>query len=316
MELHRYMTSASGWTEVDADYSPDTQAPSPFLWTEVTHMTRDDEPELARLLAVESELLAYFLETDASFVTTDSNALFQLATRTARVEAETLHYSSLLISMTSGGLIIAESGDSGIGAATRARIACHREPSDPWNMLSLLLDEYADSYLPVMEAVEDQAISMEEHLSTAPLSQSQLSTLFRMRRQLMLLQRIIDPVSNLVARLDHTERLPNSGQAADFRAARDELHRLESRVEGAWQVVTSVVEMSNLLEQQRQGNASRQLAAWAAIVAVPTAIAGIFGMNFNRMPGLDTENGPWIALAVMAIACACLYWRFRRIGWL
>jgi len=80
--------------------------------------------------------------------------------------------------------------------------------------------------------------------------------------------------------------------------------------------MTSVFEASALLEQQRQGAITRQLAAWAAILAVPTAIAGIYGMNFENMPELRTTYGYYVVLSVIWLLCIILYWRFRKGGWL
>ena len=71
-----------------------------------------------------------------------------------------------------------------------------------------------------------------------------------------------------------------------------------------------------MLEQQRQGDITRQLAAWAAILAVPTAVAGIYGMNFAFMPELHWKYGYFAVLGVIAVTCAVLYARFRRSGWL
>ena len=82
------------------------------------------------------------------------------------------------------------------------------------------------------------------------------------------------------------------------------------------EVLTSVFEFSNLLEQQRTGAITRQLAAWAAILAVPTAIAGIYGMNFEHMPELKTEYGYFVVLGVIAVICTGLYMRFKRTKWL
>jgi magnesium transporter len=81
-------------------------------------------------------------------------------------------------------------------------------------------------------------------------------------------------------------------------------------------VLTSVFEVSNLLEQQRQGVITRQLAAWAAILAVPTAIAGIYGMNFENMPELKTQYGYFVVIGIIALLCGVLYLRFKRAGWL
>jgi magnesium transporter len=70
------------------------------------------------------------------------------------------------------------------------------------------------------------------------------------------------------------------------------------------------------MEQQRQGTITKQLAAWAAILAVPTAIAGIYGMNFENMPELQAKYGYFVVVAVIALICALLYRRFRKLGWL
>ena len=81
-------------------------------------------------------------------------------------------------------------------------------------------------------------------------------------------------------------------------------------------MLTGVFEFSSLLEQQRQGTITKQLAAWAAILAVPTAIAGIYGMNFDYMPELRARYGYFVVVGVIALICALLYRRFRKLGWL
>jgi acyl-CoA synthetase (AMP-forming)/AMP-acid ligase II len=84
-----------------------------------------------------------------------------------------------------------------------------------------------------------------------------------------------------------------------------QLRGVESRV------VSTVV-----LEQHRQGVITRQLAAWAAILAVPTAIAGIYGMNFDYLPELHWRWGYPMVWVLIITICGGLLWRFRRIGWI
>jgi magnesium transporter len=102
----------------------------------------------------------------------------------------------------------------------------------------------------------------------------------------------------------------------DFQDVLDHVRRVETRVGGLREILTSVFEAANLLEQQRQGVITRQLAAWAAILAVPTAIAGIYGMNFANMPELRMEYGYYIILCVIVVLCGGLYIRFRKARWL
>jgi magnesium transporter len=96
----------------------------------------------------------------------------------------------------------------------------------------------------------------------------------------------------------------------------DHVRRVQMMVDDLREVLTSVFEFSNLLEQQRTGAITRQLAAWAAILAVPTAIAGIYGMNFEHMPELKTQYGYFVVLAVIVITMVGLFMWFRRTKWL
>jgi magnesium transporter len=84
------------------------------------------------------------------------------------------------------------------------------------------------------------------------------------------------------------------------------VRRVDAIVNSLRDVLTSVFEVSNLLEQQRQGVITRQLAAWAAILAVPTAIAGIYGMNFENMPELKTQYGYFVVVGIIVLLCAVL----------
>ena len=96
----------------------------------------------------------------------------------------------------------------------------------------------------------------------------------------------------------------------------DHVRRVQMMVDDLREVLTSVFEFSNLLEQQRTGAITRQLAAWAAILAVPTAIAGIYGMNFEHMPELKTQYGYFIVLGVIAVTMSGLFFWFKRTKWL
>jgi magnesium transporter len=94
------------------------------------------------------------------------------------------------------------------------------------------------------------------------------------------------------------------------------VQRAEYRLAGLRDIAASVIETNGMLEQQRQGVITRQLAAWAAILAVPTAIAGIYGMNFDHMPELRWAFGYPLIVGTMGGICLMLYLRFKRIGWL
>ena len=187
----------------------------------------------------------------------------------------------------------------------------------PDYVLHGILDFVVDGYLPMVEKLEDRVLEMEKHMLISFLERDQIRRLFRMRRQVILFQRVLGPMSEMIGRMTHLE-LPciDDNARPYFRDVHDHVRRVEGMVSGLREVVTSVFEASNLLEMQRQGTITRQLAAWAAILAVPTAIAGIYGMNFQHMPELETQYGYYVVLGVIFSLCGILYYQFRKSGWL
>jgi magnesium transporter len=180
-----------------------------------------------------------------------------------------------------------------------------------------LLDLVVDHFQPIMEQLEDSVQAMEDAAINAFPEQSTIRRIFRLRRQLRRFLRIVGPMEEVCERLATTD-LPAIDPSARiwFRDVLDHVRRTLARVDGLKETLASIVETAGLLEAHRQGAITRQLAAWAAILAVPTAIAGIYGMNFEHMPELRQTWGYPAVLAAIAAICGGLFWRFRRIGWL
>lgn len=184
-------------------------------------------------------------------------------------------------------------------------------------VLHAVLDYIVDGYFPIIDAIEEEMLEMERSALDAFLNRAEITHIFGLRRDLMRFGRILGPMEEVASRLEHHD-MPcvDADVRPYFRDVRDHVRRVASRVEGLREVVTSVFEASSLLEQQRQGAITRRLAAWAAILAVPTAIAGVYGMNFDIMPELHWKYGYFATIVVIALACLFLYTRFKRAGWL
>ncbi|APG62159.1 magnesium transporter [Sphingorhabdus lutea] len=194
----------------------------------------------------------------------------------------------------------------------------------PWQLkegpdyvLHAILDFIVDGYFPVIDRMEEQVLAMEDQALEHFLNRAQTTKLFNMRRDLFKLQRIMGPMEDMVSRFINLG-LPQIDASIHpyYRDLLDHIRRVEYRGEGLRETLSSVLDTSGLLEQQRQGIITRQLAAWAAILAVPTAIAGIYGMNFKFMPELEWKYGYTIIMAAMAMICGILYRRFKKAGWL
>ncbi len=184
-------------------------------------------------------------------------------------------------------------------------------------VLHAVLDFIVDGYLPIADKFEEVAHTIEEAAIDQFPDPTTIRRIFRLRRELRRFERIIGPMEEMTQRLAESD-LPTIDPSARiwFRDVLDHVRRAMARMEGLKETLAVTVETAGLLEQYRQGVITRQLAAWAAILAVPTAIAGIYGMNFDDLPELHWRWGYPMVWALIVTICGGLWWRFRRIGWL
>ncbi len=247
------------------------------------------------------------------------NQLFIVARTAAIEEGETIAYGQTALFLARDFLITVRFGSSRAHDKLRARLESDatRLIEGPDYVAHAILDFVVDGYQPIMEKLEVSTQTMEERAIDQFPDQATIRRIFRLRRQLRKFERIVGPMEEVCERLATTE-LPviDPGAKVWFRDVLDHVRRTIARVAGLKETLASVVETASLLEAHRQGVITRQLAAWAAILAVPTAIAGIYGMNFDFMPELRVWWGYPAVLAAIAVICGGLFWRFRRIGWL
>jgi magnesium transporter len=311
-------------SEVDiAQASPKLENKTDFIWI---GLHEPDDATLALVqkqfglheLAVEDALDPRHLPKMESY----GDHLFVVA-RTVHLEgtdgASRIGYGNTAIFVGRQFIITVRHGSDRGHAPVRTQLE-----ATPWLLkqgpdyaLHAILDFIVDGYFEVIDVVEEQVLAMEDRALDSFLDRAQTARLFTVRRDLFRLTRILGPMEDLANRFINID-LPQVDANIDpyFRDLADHIRRVSYRVAGLRDTLTSVIETSGLLEQQRQGAITRQLAAWAAILAVPTAIAGIYGMNFDIMPELRWEYGYYAVVGVMVTICLSLYVRFKRAGWL
>ena len=184
-------------------------------------------------------------------------------------------------------------------------------------ILYALLDFIVDNYMPVIETIQAEVEEIEDCILAETYTQSRVGRLYQLRRDLLRLRNAAIPLVEVCRRLEQPG-LPGIDAEMQplFRDVSDHIRRVQEEIESLREVLAFAFETSLMTGQAQQTEITRKLAAWAAILAVPTAVAGIYGMNFEFMPELQWKYG--YAFAVMAIVAVCgwLYWRFRRNGWL
>lgn len=245
--------------------------------------------------------------------------LFIVARTVAMPEGDNLTYGQTAIFLGRDFIVTVRQGSTRKHEALRQRLENDDErlTEGPDYVAHAILDFLVDGYQPVLEKLEDAVVTIEEQAIQRFPEPSTIRRIFRLRRQFRRFIRVIGPMEEVCERLA-TADLPVIDPSARiwFRDVLDHVRRTMSRMDGLRETLASVVETASLLEQHRQGAMTRQLAAWAAILAVPTAIAGIYGMNFDYMPELHQKWGYPAVWGVIIAVCGGLWLRFRRIGWL
>lgn len=187
----------------------------------------------------------------------------------------------------------------------------------PAYVLYALFDFVVDQYFPVVEALEEQFDVIETDVFDGDSSRETTADLYNFSRKLQSLRRAVAPLLDVVQRLERFEGslIPESMQVY-FRDVHDHLLRILEMIDALAEANRSALAAHLSLLSVAQSDENKRLAAWAAIIAVPTMVAGIYGMNFRFMPELDWRLGYPAVLGSMAVTCWVLYRKFKQTGWL
>jgi magnesium transporter len=186
----------------------------------------------------------------------------------------------------------------------------------PGAALHAIIDRVVDDYGPIISALENDVRQVEADVFTQDRP-TPAERIYRLKREVLELYGAIAPLVEPIDRLErgHYPFIP-AELIPYFRDVKDHLIRSVREVEGFRELLTSVLTANLTQISVRQNEDVRKISAWAAIIAVPTLISGIYGMNFEHMPELGWTFGYPLALGGMATACALLFGLFKRAGWL
>ncbi len=201
------------------------------------------------------------------------------------------------------------------------RARCEQEPEQlsqgPAFVLYTLMDAVVDRYFPVFDALEEELETIEEQIFTIGAQRATVERLYQLKRKATTLKHAIAPLLEAVGRL-HGGRVPLmfSGTQEYFRDVSDHLHRINTSIDAMRDTINTAIQVNLSMVTIDESEVNKRLAAWAAIFAVATAFAGIWGMNFEHMPELEWKYGYPAALLVLVTICGYLYYRFKKSGWL
>jgi len=186
----------------------------------------------------------------------------------------------------------------------------------PGAVLHALLDLVVDDYQPAIEGLENDIDEVEEELFSGDRT-NPAERIYRLQREVLGFRKatapLVDPLERLAS--GHFEMIHPEIREY-FRDVNDHLIRARDQLDAMRDLLAGSLQANLAQVGVRQNEDMRRISAWVAIIAVPTAIAGIYGMNFEHMPELRWELGYPAALLAMLVICAALYRYFKRVGWL
>lgn len=184
-------------------------------------------------------------------------------------------------------------------------------------VLYALMDAVVDRYFPVLQKLEGELEGIEERIFANTSPRANIEALYGLKQRLMVIRHAVGPLLEGVSNLSGT-RVPMIcvGMREYFRDIYDHLQRLNQTIEYVRETVATAISVNLSMISQQESETVKRLAAYAALVAVPTMIAGIYGMNFDHMPELRWRYGYLLALGVMAVLDGYLYYRLRKAEWL
>lgn len=239
--------------------------------------------------------------------------------KTAQFRSGELHFGETHLFLGRHYLITVRHGAS--SAYTDVRARCEEQPAllrhGSSFALYAIMDRIVDNYAPVVDGFEEELDNIEHLVFEGSFNRATLLRLYHLRRALVELRLAVVPVieiCNQLIRL-HANLVPDAVRPY-FRDIADHATRINEAVDTMRETLTGAMDVNIAMVTIRQNDVVKRLAGWAGILALPTLVASVYGMNFDFMPELRWRWGYPLVLALTLGACLLLYRRLRRAGWI
>ena len=201
------------------------------------------------------------------------------------------------------------------------RVRAEHEPEllsrGPGYVLYALMDAVVDRYFPLLDALETELERIEEQIFAEVSPRANIEALYGLKQKLMVFRHAVRPLLESLGDISGA-RVPVvcAGMREYFRDVSDHLQRLDQTIESIRETVSTAISVNLSMINLQENATMKRLAAYAALIAVPTMIVGVYGMNFEYMPELHWRYGYALVLGIMAAVDGYIFYRLRRSGWL
>jgi magnesium transporter len=201
------------------------------------------------------------------------------------------------------------------------RTRCEQEPEllkhGPAFVLYALMDSVVDRYFPILDQLETELEELEDRIFAGSDPRANIEVLYILKRKLTTLKHAVAPLLDGASKL-YGGRVPPvcAGLGDYFRDVSDHLVRINQSIDTARDTIATAISVNLSLITVQEGEVVKRLASYGALIAIPTLIAGIYGMNFAHMPELDWRVGYPFSLLLMLFADVLMFMRLRRAKWI
>src|SRR3954452_17480700 len=311
-----------GSLELDQAYEAGRNGDDPtrFVWIGLKEPSADEFDSVAREfhlheLAVEDAIKAHQRPKIEVY---DETLFVVLKTARYHDDSETVEIGEILLFVGDGFIVSVRHGSASELHDVRLQTEKRQDllRCGPGAVLHAIIDRVVDDYEPVLAGIEDDIEELEEQVFS-PARSNPTERIYKLKREVLQMHRAAAPLADPLERLaeGHFE-VVHADIREYFRDVYDHVLRANEIVDGFREMLNGILDANTAQVSVRQNEDMRKISAWVAIVAVPTAIAGIYGMNFEHMPELRWTLGYPAVLLVMASICFGLYRYFKRVGWL
>ncbi len=206
-------------------------------------------------------------------------------------------------------------------AYTEVRSRCESTPDllqrGPGFALYAVMDTIVDQYFPVIDALAEELDNLEEKIFDEKFRRETTAQIYHLKHQLLDVKRSVSPLIDICNRLMRFDlKVIEEETRHYFRDVYDHAIRINEMVDNSRDLLSTALEANLSLISISQNEVSKKFAGWAAIIGIPTMVAGVYGMNFKFMPELDWKFGYPVIMVITFGSCFALYTHFRRSGWL
>ncbi|MGH8878820.1 MAG: magnesium and cobalt transport protein CorA [Stackebrandtia sp.] len=317
----RFEESVTGPAALETAIRDAAQSSDGFMWIDLSSPSREEFDTIARQLGLDGtdydELIRHRPRHAVDWSGDVRVFAFKALTRRKNGTEANLTTTQIVLCVTGNLVLTIHDGADELFAEVRHNI--HTDASclenGPFSIAHVVCDEVIAEYDRIAHGIESDIIEVEHEVFDSE-SPDPLDEIYALKREVLFFRRVEDPLHPVLNDLARGRVDIGKGARERFQQCLHDLDRVDTTIDSLNELITGILQAHLAQVAVQQNTDMRRISSWAAMIAVPTMIAGVYGMNFKFMPELNWVFGYPLAVVAMLVACYFVYRRLKKSGWL